>query len=322
MARVGKVLSVIILGAAVGAAFQNCSQALPEEAQQVQQSQSPPEPVPLSIKAPSTDIAANATLQLTVAGGTPPYSVSVVTGSGTLDSSNLFTAPAVTEADVVEVTDANGGTAHITINVLAPLALSYTPTPATSIEKIKLVASGGRAPYTYQLLAGVGTLTGDEFTPTSVSAATTLVQVTDADGRTKQISIAVAMPASTALYALFEPSAGSRLLSTDPNAGNVYGYSSLGVAFRVLNAQVSNSAAINRCAFPGYSAYVMYNVYVVGSCPANYSLVGLIGYISTTARPNMVPLYGNSTYKTYLSRNASDLTGLGIAASVVGYVLP
>jgi hypothetical protein len=319
MARVGKVLSVIILGAAVGAVFQNCSKALPSEAQAVLASQGAS---PLSIQAATTDIAASATLQLTAAGGTPPYTFAVMTGTGTLDSANLFTAPAVTETDVVEVTDSKGNNAHITINILAPLALSYSPSPALATEKIKLTGSGGRAPYTYQLLAGVGTLTGNEFTPGAVPLATTLVQVTDADGRTKQVSISVTMPAKTALYIIYEPSGGSRSLATDPNAGAAYGYASLGFAFNIFSAQMPDSAAVNHCVYGNFGAYPLYNLYVVGSCPSGYSNTGVAGYVSTIARPNTIPIYGNASYRYFMSRNASDISALGYAPAVMGYALP
>jgi hypothetical protein len=319
VARFGKVASVLAIMAILGAAFQNCSESLPNEAQTVQASEGPS---PLSIRAPSTNIASSSTLQLTGAGGIPPYRMAVITGSGTLDSSNLFTAPAVTETNIVEITDSKGSVSQITIEVLAPLVLNHNPTIALATERIKLIATGGKPPYTYELKAGVGTLTGDEFIPGNVSVATTLVQVKDSAGRVVEKSISVTMPARTALYKLVDLSyGGGPLLNTDPNAASAFGYVSQGIAFHLFTAQLtSNSLTITKCTIPVYGAY--YTHYTTAACAAGYTNAGVAGYLSTVARPNTVPVYGNAALPGRLSLTAADLTSQGITATIMGYATP
>lgn len=318
-ARVGKVAGVIVMMAVVGAAFQNCSEALPTEAQAVLASEGAS---PLSIQAPSTNIASSSTLQLSGVGGIPPYRMSVITGSGTLDSSNVFTAPAVTETNVVEITDAKGNVSQLTIEVLAPLTLSHSPTIALATEKIKLVATGGKPPYTYELKAGVGTLTGDEFTPGNVSVATTLVQVKDSAGRTLERSISVTMPARVALYKLVDPvNGGWPLLNPDPNAATNYGYVSQGIAFHLFaSALSSNSVTVTKCTIALYGA--LYTHYSTAACTPGYANAGVAGYLSSVARPNTVPVYGNASYPGRLSLTAADITSQGISSTIMGYATP
>lgn len=60
-------------------------------------------------------VAASASSLVDVGGGTSPFSYSVVSGSGSIDGTGLFTAPSTMGATTIRVTDANGNTDDATI---------------------------------------------------------------------------------------------------------------------------------------------------------------------------------------------------------------
>lgn len=67
----------------------------------------------------SITIAKNESLTYTASGGTPPYSYSVVSGTGAINASTgFFTAPDKVEIDTVRVTDSVPNTADATVKIL------------------------------------------------------------------------------------------------------------------------------------------------------------------------------------------------------------
>jgi hypothetical protein len=82
----------------------------------------------LSIDPESTVVAVDATVVFTAAGGYPPYTYSVVSGDGTVETSTgAYTAPSVDGAATLSVTDlvGNSRTATITITVPASTSVNY-----------------------------------------------------------------------------------------------------------------------------------------------------------------------------------------------------
>ncbi len=126
-------------------------------------------------------------IDLTVSGGTSPYTYAWSNSATTQDISGL-----VAGTYTVTVTDANSCTKTISATITEPsagLALSTTVTNSTcgnSNGAIDLTTTGGTAPYTYSWTGGV--TTEDR---SNISAGTYTVTVTDANGCTKTVSATV-----------------------------------------------------------------------------------------------------------------------------------
>jgi hypothetical protein len=157
--------------------------------------------------------------QLTVAGGTSPYTWSVSAGIlppglGLGASTGLLSgtpATAGTYSFAVKVTDHSGltDTEPVTMSIIAGPALNFpAPPPAWThtVYGYTLTESGGTAPFTWSVSAGSlpagislspdGNLSG---TPTATGTSAFTVQVTDANGQsaTETASITVSAGVST-----------------------------------------------------------------------------------------------------------------------------
>ncbi|NPA33534.1 MAG: S8 family serine peptidase [Chlorobi bacterium] len=120
-------------------------------------------------------------IDITVSGGTPPYSYSWTNGATTQDLVNI---PA--GAYSVTVTDANGcvATASFIVNAPPPIVIAGNitqPTCGNSDGIIDITVSGGTAPYSYSWSNGA--TTQDLI---NVPSGTYIVTITDANGCTKQ----------------------------------------------------------------------------------------------------------------------------------------
>jgi uncharacterized repeat protein (TIGR01451 family) len=134
----------------------------------------------------------NGTIDLTVTGGTPPYTYNWSTTATTQDITNL-TAGTYT----VTITDANACTKIVSATVSSPTALFLSTAVANifcygaSNGFINLTVSGGIPPYTY--LWSNGSTQQD---PVNLVAGTYTVTITDANGCTKTTTRTVTQPAA------------------------------------------------------------------------------------------------------------------------------
>jgi len=130
---------------------------------------------------------------LTVSGGTAPYTYLWSNGTITQDLSNIIAG-----TYLVTVTDANSCTATTSVIISQPLApISAVISSSVNVGcfgeatgATDLTVSGGTAPYTY--LWSNGTITQDL---SNVIAGTYLVTVTDANGCTTSVSAIISQPA-------------------------------------------------------------------------------------------------------------------------------
>ncbi len=139
--------------------------------------------------------AATGSINLTVAGGTSPYTYSWTGGVTTQNRTGLLAG-----TYTVTVTDANGCTATIATTITEPPALVLTTTQVNvlcngaSTGSINLTVTGGTGTYTYSWTGGVTTQNR-----TGLAAGTYAVTVTDANGCTKTTSTTITQPTVLAL---------------------------------------------------------------------------------------------------------------------------
>ncbi|MBK8416191.1 MAG: SprB repeat-containing protein [Bacteroidetes bacterium] len=135
---------------------------------------------------------ANGSINLSVAGGTAPYTYSWSNGAITQDINSLAAG-----TYVVTITDNNGCTTSASATITQPAAtLAATANATQDVScfggangQISLVVTGGTSPYSYQWNTGAstGNLAG-------VSAGNYTVTVTDANGCTTDASATVSQP--------------------------------------------------------------------------------------------------------------------------------
>jgi hypothetical protein len=129
-------------------------------------------------------------IDLTVTGGTSPYTYAWTGGATTQDRMNLAAG-----TYCVTVTDASACTAVLCVTITQPAEILLTETHVnllcygTSTGSIDLTVSGGTSPYTYNW--GGGVTTQDR---TGLAAGTYTVTVTDANSCTKTLSATITTP--------------------------------------------------------------------------------------------------------------------------------
>ena len=139
--------------------------------------------------------ASTGSIDLTVTGGTSPYTYSWTGGATTQDRSGLAAG-----TYTVTVTDANGCTKTISATITQPSALTLTETNVdvlcngASTGSIDLTVTGGTSPYTYSWTGGATTQDRS-----NLAAGTYTVTVTDANACTKTISAAITQPSALTL---------------------------------------------------------------------------------------------------------------------------
>ena len=133
---------------------------------------------------------ATGSIDLTVSGGTSPYTYSWTGGATTPDRSGL-----VIGTYTVTVTDANNCTKTLSATITEPTAVVLSTTQVnvlcngSSTGSIDLTVSGGVSPYTYAWTGGATTQD-----VSSLAAGTYTVTVTDANACTKTTSVTITQP--------------------------------------------------------------------------------------------------------------------------------
>jgi Domain of unknown function (DUF5122) beta-propeller len=151
---------------------------------------SPPPPPPLSISPTAATLDVGMSKTFVASGGTPPYTFSLFSGTGSVTSSGTYSTPGAAAMADVRVTDSSGQ--HADTNITIDSAVGFTPgaTTADGGQTLTLSGTGGQGPYTYSVVSGAGTVnvsTGLFTAP--ATAGTTVIRVTDANSGTSQISI-------------------------------------------------------------------------------------------------------------------------------------
>jgi hypothetical protein len=137
-------------------------------------------------------IGASTSTLFSATGGKTPYTFSVASGLGTIDSgSGKYTAPTSPGSATIKVVDADGNATQTTVTInpsltMSPSAITMT---AASNDSYSFVAQGGVPPYTYSV-SGPGSVDASSglYTAGTASGTATLL-VQDAQGSTASASI-------------------------------------------------------------------------------------------------------------------------------------
>lgn len=125
-------------------------------------------------------------------GGTPPYSYTLVGGTGTIDaSSGLYQAPGSPGNATLKISDAVGSSIQVTVTVNGRLSIQPASITITAASGQTYAFSGkdGALNYRYSVLSGPGSIrSGGVFTAGKASGTAT-VQVTDRQGATATATV-------------------------------------------------------------------------------------------------------------------------------------
>jgi len=114
---------------------------------------------PLELSPTAVSLLVGGEQQFIAAGGVPPYTFSVASGSGSMVGST-YHAPASATTAVVRVSDAAGASRDATVKVYAYGDLGITPSSITMgvEDTVTFSAIGGDPPYTYTVEVGGGSI--------------------------------------------------------------------------------------------------------------------------------------------------------------------
>jgi hypothetical protein len=154
----------------------------------------------------------NGNIDLTVAGGTPPYMYSWSNGSTSEDISNLAAG-----VYTITVTDGAGCTASTTVNITEPTAVSVTTSSTDEMMGMDgtatVTVSGGTPNYTYYWMPGGQTTASIS----GLAAGTYTVMVLDANGCGDTLEVVVGSQVS-----LDETGLANAVLYPNPTNDKVY----------------------------------------------------------------------------------------------------
>jgi beta-propeller uncharacterized protein DUF5122 len=146
----------------------------------------------LLIAPANPSVGASTVTVFSATGGRSPYTYSVLTGSGTIDSSSgKYSAPASPGSAAIKVVDADGNGNQTTVTINPALAMSPSAITMTAASRYSysFAARGGVPPYAYSVVGpgNVNTSSGLYTAGTASGAAT--VQVQDAQGSTASATV-------------------------------------------------------------------------------------------------------------------------------------
>jgi alpha-tubulin suppressor-like RCC1 family protein len=135
------------------------------------------------------------TIAVEVIGGVPPITYTLLAGIGTL-TTNFYTAPlATTGTAIVRVQDNLGSQVDVLIDIVDRPKIDQRTPKAAKLATRQLTVSGGTAPFTWDVIAGTGSIDPNTglFTAPNVIGPN-IVEVTDATGLKDTVSLEVFKP--------------------------------------------------------------------------------------------------------------------------------
>jgi len=279
-----------------------------------------PSVLALKVSSPAVPLAAT--------GGLSPYSYSIVSGGGSVDSSGNFTAPATPGVTVVQVTDQLGSTKTSSITVYNSLVISPLSRTLVVSQTFSFSALGGTSPYTYSVLNGGGTInasTGAYTAPSTAGSAT--IQVTDSSSNTSQATVTInpvlgISPASSILMvgdnSSFSATGGVAPFVFSLTSGGGTLSSSTG-SYTAPGTAGSATILVTDANATSATASVTINAALAGTSSANSNLILGTGGSTTFSGSGGVPPYAYSIVSGGGTINSS--TGVYTAGSSGGPVV-
>ncbi|MCM2323342.1 MAG: hypothetical protein NDJ90_08785 [Oligoflexia bacterium] len=147
----------------------------------------------LSISPAAPTLAPSAGQTFTAAGGVAPYSFSLLSGFGSINSeTGAYTAYPSPGLATIRVRDGLGNTADAAVTIVEPLSLSPGTISLLKGSGIVFSARGGLAPYSYAVKTGQGSVnsaTGAYTAPNAAGTAT--IEVTDSLGTKAESAVTI-----------------------------------------------------------------------------------------------------------------------------------
>lgn len=147
----------------------------------------------LAISPASLSLAVNNPFTFSSSGGVSPYTYSVFSGGGSINSSTgVYTAPATAGSATIRVTDGLGNISNSTVTINAALAISPASQIVLANSTITFSSSGGVSPYTYSVLSGGGSINSSSGAYTAPGTnGSAVVRVSDTLGNTADSNVTV-----------------------------------------------------------------------------------------------------------------------------------
>ena len=134
----------------------------------------------LAISPATATIASTGSQTFTAAGGVSPYTYSIASGPGTINSSTGVYIGVSAGSVIVRVTDSLANTSDAALTVNGPLAVTPTTAYVVINSDLSITPAGGVAPYSFAVFSGLGVIdpvTGIYTAPASTGTA--VVRTTD-----------------------------------------------------------------------------------------------------------------------------------------------
>ena len=287
----------------------------------------------LSMNPTDAKLYVRGTYSFSATGGVEPYHYFLVTGEGSINEfSGVYTAPANAGNAIVVVEDSEGEDAYANVTVQGiDLNLTLSPSTATVNEggTYQFSTSGGTAPYTYEVISGVGSIntkTGLYTAPQSTGSAS--IEVTDAQNEKSYASVTVIDPSTGSLppitlYREYDSSTGFHM-STTTSGEDTPAYSVEETLLDVFGSQSSSSIVpLYRCSVGNirFSTTSSTCEDVPGA-----ELETQLGWIDSNQQNGEIPLYrlhSSSTGDCIDSLSSTEGAQNGyVLDGVLGYGLP
>lgn len=167
----------------------------------------------------------NETKQYSATGGLPPYSFSILSGPGSINSvTGLLSAGSTSGNTVVMVTDAILNTEIANVQILKLLETNPGDFSIVINKTQQIQNSGGLSPYSYEVTAGAGTINSSGLYTAPSTTGTAQVTVKDSLNRTKVLNINI-VPELSLVAANINVTANKTLQFTASGGLPPYSYS-------------------------------------------------------------------------------------------------
>lgn len=147
-----------------------------------------PEPTPkyfpITVAYPNADalIMAGTTFKYTINGGLPPYSFSLISGPGNIESDGTFSAGDISGNSVLDIKDQSGQTLRVRVRVNPLLKVEPSEAKILVGSTQTFLMSGGVPPYSFYIQNGAGFLDALGTYQATSTPGTASIKVFDSQG--------------------------------------------------------------------------------------------------------------------------------------------